>query len=305
MFLFQTITDFENNYCPTTDYSNFQRHFYSCDRYKKHLKEHKFEQGTDYKCDLESCQRSYKNKSALNVHKRKYHHEGPELKTHMCEVCGKVFKSSAVLTDHRYTHYDKMQLPYACQEEGCTKRFSNKEKLKIHKMRHAGIKNFICPYCGMRKTTRNELKIHINYHTLERTWSCRFCPKVCNSAGNLKTHVKNMHERAKEFACRFCERTFAKADTKKYHEMTHTGEKPHECKECGRRFLQPAALRTHKKIHLRQIGELKGKQIRNLLDEQTKQLANSVIEGAEENLVMEDVMTKILSDGNCNLKNKL
>lgn len=236
---------------------------YSCDHegcdnvfnrsshYQAHLKQHT---GANelYECDINHCERVYKNKSALNIHKRKYHNFGPELKSHMCEICGKVFKSSAVLNDHRFIHVEKSLLPYICEEEGCAKRFSNKEKLKVHKMRHAGIKNFICPHCGMRKTTRNELKIHINYHTLERTWPCRFCPKVCNSAGNLKMHVRNIHERAKDFACSFCERTFAKADTRKYHEMTHTGEKPHACDECGRRFLQPAALRTHRKIHLKE-----------------------------------------------------
>ncbi|XP_065360205.1 zinc finger protein 624 [Calliphora vicina] len=259
--------------------------------FNKHQKEHKLAPGQSYKCDLDNCERLYKNKSALNIHKRKFHNFGPELKTHMCEVCGKVFKSSAVLNDHHYTHIDKTQLPYACEEEGCTKRFSNKEKLKVHKMRHAGIKNFSCPYCGMRKTTRNELKIHINYHTLERTWPCRFCPKVCNSAGNLKMHVKNMHERAKDFACRFCERTFAKADTKKYHEMTHTGEKPHECNECGRRFVQPAALRTHRKIHLRQ----KEKCVETT---ESKDVQNT---GPEETFITETIVAEILSDTNGNL----
>ncbi|KAM7356427.1 zinc finger Y-chromosomal protein 1 [Cochliomyia hominivorax] len=269
--------------------------------YNKHQEEHNSEQSeSNYKCDVGDCQRIYKNKSALNVHKRKFHHYGPALKSHMCEVCGKVFKSSAVLNDHRYTHFDKTELPFACDEAGCAKRFSNKEKLKVHKMRHAGIKNFICPYCGMRKTTRNELKIHINYHTLERTWPCRFCPKVCNSAGNLKMHIKNMHERAKDFACRYCEKTFAKADTKKYHEMTHTGEKPHECKECGRRFLQPAALRTHRKIHLRQKGELKEKK-KTGTGNQLNEVQNFEMDIPERSLFTETLVAQILNDNDGNL----
>lgn len=222
-----------------------------------------------FNCDINKCDRVYKNKSALNVHQRKVHNIGPELKQHMCERCGKVFKSSSVLKDHRYTHIDKAQLPFACDEDGCCKRFSNKEKLKIHMLRHAGIKKFICPHCGTRKTTHNELKIHINYHTLERTWPCNFCPKVCNSAGNLKMHVRNIHERVKDYPCCFCERTFAKADTRKYHEMTHTGEKNYACGECGRKFLQPAALRTHRKVHLKQqqqIEQPKGSVKRDTLD---------------------------------------
>ncbi|XP_037939887.1 zinc finger protein 26 [Teleopsis dalmanni] len=217
----------------------------------EHLKEH---EGINrwFTCEVEGCSKVYKHKPTLAMHMRRHHQRGPELKSHVCEICGKVFKASAILNDHRYTHIDKSQLPYACEQPNCLRRFSNKEKLKVHLMRHAGIKNFVCSFCGMRKTTRNELKIHINYHTLERTWPCRFCTHVCNSAGNLKMHIRTVHERAKDYACRYCERTFAKPDTRKYHEMTHTGEKPNECEQCGRRFTQPAALRTHRKIHQKQ-----------------------------------------------------
>uniref|UniRef100_A0A1I8MIU9 C2H2-type domain-containing protein n=1 Tax=Musca domestica TaxID=7370 RepID=A0A1I8MIU9_MUSDO len=229
-------------------YGNCKRQFNRWVYYEKHLKHHNCST-VIFKCDVNNCNRKYKNKSALNIHQRKAHNIGPELKQHMCEKCGKVFKSSTVLKDHSFTHVDRSELPYVCNEADCSKKFSTKEKLKIHKLRHAGVRNYICPHCGMRKTTRNELKIHINYHTLERTWPCQFCSKVCNSAGNLKMHVRNIHERTKDFACSYCERTFAKADTRKYHEMTHTGEKPHACEICGRRFLQPAALRTHRKIH--------------------------------------------------------
>ncbi|XP_039966042.1 zinc finger protein 888 isoform X2 [Bactrocera tryoni] len=217
----------------------------------RHLRQHEG-YSFQYACDQGGCDKVYKHKPTLVMHQRKYHKLGPELKTHICEICGKVFKTTTMLNDHHYTHKDKSERPYACDQPKCMRRFSNKDKLKVHLMRHAGIKNYVCPHCGMRKTTMNELKVHINYHTLERTWPCRFCTHICNSSGNLKTHVRTVHERAKDYACRYCERTFAKPDTRKYHEMTHTGEKPNECPECGKRFLQPAALRTHRKIHQRQ-----------------------------------------------------
>ncbi|XP_014101803.3 zinc finger protein 25 [Bactrocera oleae] len=217
----------------------------------RHLRQHDGH-SFQYACDQDGCDKVYKHKPTLVMHQRKYHKLGPELKTHVCEICGKVFKTTTMLNDHHYTHKDKSERPYACEQPNCMRRFSNKDKLKVHLMRHAGIKNYVCTHCGMRKTTMNELKVHINYHTLERTWPCRFCTHICNSSGNLKTHIRTVHERAKDYACRYCERTFAKPDTRKYHEMTHTGEKPNECSECGKRFLQPAALRTHRKIHQRQ-----------------------------------------------------
>ncbi|XP_067645663.1 zinc finger protein 391-like [Eurosta solidaginis] len=218
----------------------------------RHLNQHEDNTSFLFVCDEEGCGKVYKYKSALNIHKRKIHKLGPELKSHICETCGKVFKSTTILREHRYTHKDKSERPFSCDQPNCTRRFANKDKLKVHLKRHAGIKNYVCSHCGMRKTTKNELTIHMNYHTLERTWPCRFCSKVCNSAGNLKTHVRTVHERLKEYACRHCDLKFAKPDTRKYHEMRHTGEKPNVCPECGKGFIQPAALRTHMKVHERQ-----------------------------------------------------
>ncbi|EDW76997.2 uncharacterized protein Dwil_GK21197 [Drosophila willistoni] len=218
---------------------------------EEHAKEHEGKAMKWFHCDQENCHKAYRHKGTLVMHQRKCHQLGPELASHICEYCGRAFKSLTSLNDHRYTHKDKSEMPFACKETDCSRRFATKEKLKVHMMRHKGIKNFACPYCDMRKTTRNELKIHINYHTLERTWPCRFCSKVCNSSGNLKMHVRTVHERARDFPCSYCDKSFAKPDTRKYHEMTHTGEKNFKCEECGKRFTQPAALRTHRRTHQR------------------------------------------------------
>uniref|UniRef100_A0A6P4EM96 Zinc finger protein 41 n=1 Tax=Drosophila rhopaloa TaxID=1041015 RepID=A0A6P4EM96_DRORH len=216
------------------------------------LRQHELEHskvGTRFICQEEGCNRMYRHKASLKHHQSKAHAIGKPLKTHMCEFCGRVFKNLSALSQHRFTHNDQMQLPYACEMPDCTCRFYSKEKLKIHMMRHQGIKNYSCPYCGLKKTTKNELRLHINFHTLERTWSCKDCPKVCNSSTSLKKHIRAIHEKARDYACNYCEKKFATSDTRKYHEMTHTGEKNFECHECGKRFIQPSALRTHRKVH--------------------------------------------------------
>ncbi|XP_017048521.1 zinc finger protein OZF [Drosophila ficusphila] len=218
----------------------------------EYLRQHELEHsivGTRFICEVEGCNRIYRHKASLKHHQSKVHAIGKPLKTHVCEFCGRIFKNLSALSQHRYTHDDQIQLPYACEMPDCTWRFFSKEKLKIHMMRHQGIKNYSCPYCGLKKTTKNELRLHINYHTLERTWSCKDCPKVCNSSTSLKKHVRTIHEKARDYACSYCEKKFATSDTRKYHEMTHTGEKNFECHVCGKRFIQPSALRTHRKVH--------------------------------------------------------
>lgn len=193
----------------------------------------------------------YRHKASLKQHQSKAHAIGEPLKKHICEFCGRVFQNLSALTHHRYTHSDQIQLPFACDMPDCTLRFISKEKLRIHMMRHQGIKDYSCPYCGLRKTTKQELRQHINFHTLERSWACTMCSKVCNSSTSLKKHVRTIHEKARDYACSYCEKSFANPDTRKYHEMTHTGEKNFECHECGKKFTQPAALRTHRLVHER------------------------------------------------------
>ncbi|KAH8361334.1 hypothetical protein KR200_001499, partial [Drosophila serrata] len=206
-------------------------------------------EGTRFICGEEGCHKMYRHKASLKLHQSKAHGLGEPPKTHMCEFCGRVFQNLAALTHHRHTHSDQLKLPFACEMADCTLRFISQEKLRIHMMRHQGIKNYSCPYCGLRKTTKNELRLHINFHTLERSWKCKYCSKVCNSSTSLKKHVNAIHEKKRDYACSYCEKSFANSNTRKYHEMTHTGEKNFECQECGKKFIQPAALRTHRLIH--------------------------------------------------------
>lgn len=126
----------------------------------RHLRQHEGH-SFQYACDQDGCDKVYKHKPTLVMHQRKCHKLGSELKTHICEICGKLFKTTTMLNDHHYTHKDKSERPHACDQPNCLRRFLNKDKLKVHLMRHAGIKNYVCPHCGMRKTTMNELKVFV------------------------------------------------------------------------------------------------------------------------------------------------
>ncbi|EDV96495.1 zinc finger protein OZF [Drosophila grimshawi] len=222
------------------------------------LQAHKRQHGLmPYPCPEPGCDRGYSHKNTLSVHMRKCHKLGKEHKSHVCEFCGKTFDTLWRLKNHRFTHKEKSELPFMCEDSSCGQRFSSKQLLKVHMMRHAGIKNYSCTYCGVQKTTRTELKIHLNYHTLERTYCCRICSKVCNSSSNLNLHMRSVHEkdRSRIYNCSYCERTFNQPFLRKQHELIHTGEKPHECSDCGRHFRQKGALRTHRKIHERESNE--------------------------------------------------
>lgn len=116
-------------------------------------------------------------------------------------------------------------------------------------MRHNGIKNFVCPTCGIRKTTGHELRVHMKYHTSDLTFPCELCSQVFTRDANKKRHMKVVHCGVKAYNCSYCDRSFGKAETLKHHVMTHTGEKPYACEVCGHRFIQSVALKTHMKVH--------------------------------------------------------
>ncbi|KAH8372324.1 hypothetical protein KR093_011021, partial [Drosophila rubida] len=78
---------------------------------------------------------------------------------------------------------------------------------------------------------------------------CPGCSQSFNNLGNMKRHYKSVHEKVKDFECRYCARRFANSQSLKQHEWIHTGEKPYACKTCGTNFRQEAALIRHQKVH--------------------------------------------------------
>ncbi|EDV96513.1 zinc finger protein 14 [Drosophila grimshawi] len=88
-----------------------------------------------------------------------------------------------------------------------------------------------------------------NFVEKEGMHFCPGCNQGFNNLGNMKRHYKSVHEKVKDFECRFCARRFANSQSLKQHEWIHTGEKPYACKTCGTHFRQEAALIRHQKVH--------------------------------------------------------
>ncbi|KAH8390544.1 hypothetical protein KR215_004735 [Drosophila sulfurigaster] len=89
----------------------------------------------------------------------------------------------------------------------------------------------------------------VNFTKKEGQHICPGCGRGFNHIGNMKLHYKIIHEKVKDFACRYCPKRFAKAQYLRNHEYIHTGEKPFECKICGKHFRQEQVLKTHLKVH--------------------------------------------------------
>ncbi|KAK2812254.1 hypothetical protein FQN50_001612 [Emmonsiellopsis sp. PD_5] len=55
----------------------------------------------------------------------------------------------------------------------------------------------------------------------------------------------------RNFACKYCQRSFSKAEHLKRHERSHTGAKPFLCHLCKRPFARQDALARHERLHSR------------------------------------------------------
>ncbi|XP_070547132.1 zinc finger protein 37-like isoform X7 [Ptychodera flava] len=121
----------------------------------------------EFKCY--SCDKVFTNKPSLNGHRRSVHSE--DLRSKLCEVCGKRFSSDFKLQKHMVQHSDK----YQCKT--CGKRFQQLEKLTAHTKRHNGAFLFPCCYCQRKFQAKQQQIGHIRTHTGERPYRCPVCDK--------------------------------------------------------------------------------------------------------------------------------
>lgn len=113
-------------------------------------------------CDHPGCTETFTSHQGLRSHRLRVHDPNyvePEPTAFICEICANSYTTKESLKRHRYSHVPD-ERPNICTF--CPRKFSTVHALNMHLNRHKGIKNQVCPYCGVRKTTKNELRSHIN-----------------------------------------------------------------------------------------------------------------------------------------------
>ncbi|XP_058065733.1 zinc finger protein 324A-like [Anopheles bellator] len=208
------------------------------DRKKYQVHQKSHDLGHTYFCG--TCEKGFASESKLAKHSKKH------AVNHLCSICGKKFSRRQYLTRHMVRHSSAR--PYAC--DLCPARFVTQGEERAHNRTvHTETKKFECDLCGTKWYSRNGLKKHRQTHMGERPFSCNLCEWSFTAAHHLKRHMV-VHTGERSYKCGFCGKQFAQGSVLVKHTRTHIGENVFPCVHCDASFRLLRDLRNHYKEHL-------------------------------------------------------
>jgi uncharacterized Zn-finger protein len=158
------------------------------------------------------------------------------------------------------THIDEkearalMQQLGACPHRDCDKLFTNDQAYRKHKQQHTVKKPFPCSwdncsscFAQRQSMTRHVNCTHLNIRAVSSSSSFFFFPSLLR----FFSFCRFVLLFAFQIKCEWpgCTWAFTQKSHRDAHYKIHTGDKPHQCRICGKRFTQVATLNQHKRTH--------------------------------------------------------
>lgn len=164
----------------------------------------------------------------VNTHSKIHSEE----RNYKCEQCGKGFKNTKQLKNHRRLH--------RTQGLGMAKSSSNEEQVSIPTPTSTLHR---CEDCGAAFKHRKTLREHLCKQRNEQP-QCTSCQRVFSSKSSLKLHMRS-HQANKRFKCDKCEFEANDHNSFRRHLATHRDPKRYACPHCDFRAIQSTAYRIH------------------------------------------------------------
>lgn len=202
------------------------------------------ESGGKFQCSL--CRFSTNNVRKISEHNREH-----QRANNICYYCERRFGSSAELCVHVDTDHADIKtnnMPFVCSS--CPSRFRTRTQLVAHLPKHSSTRPFICARCGASFKWRNTLHDHAATHTSRKEHLCDICGYATAHRSQLRSH--RLVHTGGTFCCSWqgCDFRATRMQNLKYHLLTHTQEKPHQCDVCGQSFSLAKNLKRHMLSHV-------------------------------------------------------
>ncbi|KFV60714.1 Zinc finger and BTB domain-containing protein 11, partial [Tyto alba] len=224
----------------------------------------KHERSKDYKCPL--CKKEFQYGASLRAHLVRHTRKtevstaaasveetgvssvkGRTKREFVCDICGRTLPKLYSLRIHMLKHTGVK--PHACKV--CGKTFTYKHGLKMHLALHEVQKQFKCDLCEKSFVTKRSLQEHMSIHTGESKYLCSICGKSFHRASGLSKHIKKHQPKpeVRGYQCSQCEKSFYEARDLRQHMNKHLGVKPFQCQFCGKCYSWKKDWYSHVKSH--------------------------------------------------------